>query len=235
MELTFTQGELEESIARAYTRSANLRGMLLKSGCPDAVKHCESIFRKLVDPQLRDSLQTDIQSLAALVEDLEDESEAYQVAAIKTRRLFPTELSLAFQRALIKAPSSGHFLADISIRGLTFSTFSKHPGNACVLISADDDATQTPAQVAHIIETSLEGTHKIFLAVQRYKPATLHHDPFFRYPALRAQLWETRLLDLEVVTPSRILSHCARLPIKIGQEKYFANLSLCRVSSSSVF
>jgi len=179
---------------------------------------------------LRDSLQTDVQTLAALVE---DESESHQEVDTKTMRLFPTELNLAFRHAQIKAPTSGHFLSDISIHGLTFSTFSKHSGNACVVVRAANDASPTPAQVVHIVEISMEGTHKTFLAVQRYKPATIHHDPFSRYPAFRARLWETRLSDLEVLTPSQILSHCTHLPIQIGQKKYFANVSLCRVSGPS--
>lgn len=202
----------------------------MKTECPDAIRHCEPIFRKLVDPQLRDSLQTDIQCLAALVHNDED----VQTVATKIMSLFPTELQLAFQRSQIDAPASGHFVSNFSIHGLMFSTFSHHHGNACVLLRATNDATPIPAEVAHIVEVSMEGTSKTYLAVRRHKPAPLHHDPFSRYPALRARLWQTPIPDLEVVMPSQILSHCARLPIKIGQEKYFAVLSLCRVSGLSI-
>jgi hypothetical protein len=172
---------------------------------------------------LRDSLQTDIQILTAL----EDEN-AHQVAATKSVHVFPTELRRAFQRSQIDTTSSGHFVSDMSIHGLTVSTVSKHRGNASVLMKESNDATPIPAEVVHIVEISEKGTSKTYVAVQRLKPATLHHDPFSRYPALRTRLWKTRSLDLEVITPSQILSHCARLPIKIGQEKYFAVLSLCR-------
>ena len=183
----------------------------MKTGCPDTIQHCEPIFRKLVDPQLRDTLQTDIQIFATLVE---DENEAQQVPATRSVDAFPTELCLAFQRSRIGTAYSGHFISNVSIHGLTFSTFSKHPGNACVLIRESND--ETPAEVVHIVEISEEGMNKTYLAVRRFEPATLHHDPFSQYPALRTRLWKKRLMDLEVVTPSQILSHCARLPIKIG-------------------
>lgn len=202
----------------------------MKTGCPDAIQHCEPIFRKLVNPQLRDSLQTDIQILTALVE---DENEVQQVAETKSVHAFSRELCLAFQHSRNNTASSGHFVSDISIHGLTFSTFSKHCGNACVLIRESNDATPLPAKVVHIIEILKEGTSKTYLVVRRLEPATLHHDPFSRYPALRSRLWQRRLMDLEVLTPSQILSHCARLPIKLGQEKYFAVLSLCYVLDSS--
>lgn len=202
----------------------------MKTGCPDAIQHCEPIFRKLVDPQLRDSLQTDIQILTALAE---DENEVQQVAATKSVHAFSSKLCLAFQRSQIDTASSGHFVSDISIHGLTFSTFSKHQGNACVLIRESNDATPVPAEVVHIIEILEEGTSKTYLVVRCLKPATLHHDPFSRYPALRSRLWQRRLMDLEVLMPSQILSHCARLPIKLGQENYFAVLSLCHGLDSS--
>ncbi len=201
----------------------------MKTECPDAIRHCESIFRKLVDPQLRDSLQTDIHTLGAVVK---DETEAQHLAATKTMRLIPRELFLAFQPSSIDSPSSGHFLSNILIHGLMFSTFSKHRGNACVLIRTAEDTTPIPAEIAHIIEIL---TGETYLAVRRHKPAILHHNPFSRYPVLQGQLWETRLSDLEVVMLSQILTHCARLPIKIGQDKYFAVLSLCRVSGLHSF
>ena len=45
-------GEMEETIARAYARSANLRALLLKSGCPEVIRHSEVFFNKLLDPQV---------------------------------------------------------------------------------------------------------------------------------------------------------------------------------------
>ncbi|KAF8518162.1 hypothetical protein BU17DRAFT_91293 [Hysterangium stoloniferum] len=207
------------------TGPSRLHGILLKTGCPDIIRHCESIFHKLVDPQIRDSIQTDIQSLGAL---LKDENDVQHVVVIKqTMHLLPTELCLTFQHSQIEAPPSGYFLSNFSICGLTYSTFSKHHGNACIMIKAPNDAKPVPAKVAHSIEFSIEGMNKTYLAVQRHKPVTLHHDPFSQYPILQAQLWETQLSNLEIVMLGQISLHCAQLPVEIGHEKYVAVLSLC--------
>lgn len=68
-------GELEVTVAYAFARASNLRAILFKSGCPEVIKHTEIIFHKLVDPQLRDSLQTDIWSFEQMGADDEEYSE----------------------------------------------------------------------------------------------------------------------------------------------------------------
>ena len=45
-------GEMEETIACAYNWSANLRALLLKSGCPEVIQHSKVFFDKLLDPQV---------------------------------------------------------------------------------------------------------------------------------------------------------------------------------------
>ena len=224
--------ELISPCRRTWRNGCSCLYTISKSPCfiiENWVSWCHTALRPYLSQtyqaQLRDSLQTDIQILTALVE---DENETQMVAVTKLAHVFPTELCLTFQRSQIDTASSGHFVSDISIQGLTFSTFSKNRGNACVLIREPNDMIPMPAEVVHIIEILEEGTSKTYLAVRRLEPVALHHDPFSRYPALRTRLWKRRLSDLDVVVPSQILSHCARLPIRIGQEKYFAVLSLCR-------
>ena len=87
-----------------------------------------------------------MQTLAAVVE---VETETQHLAATKTMRSIPRELYLAFQHSQIDPPSSGHFASDILICGLMFSTFSKHRGNACILIKIADDAA-IPAEITHV-------------------------------------------------------------------------------------
>ena len=83
-------GELEQTIAQSYTRSANLRALTSKSECPEAIKNCHSIFLKLVNPQVRDTLTTDINALTSLfdnVEELDDDSIAWN--DLTTQVIFP--------------------------------------------------------------------------------------------------------------------------------------------------
>ena len=91
----------------------------------------------------------DIQILTALVK---DENEAQQVTAAKSVHAFPTELCLAFQCSQIDTAFSGHFISNVSIHGLMFSTFSKHCSNAYVLIRESNNATLISTEIVHIIE-----------------------------------------------------------------------------------
>src|ERR1700678_676724 len=61
--------DLEETMAKSFVRSANLRALIFKSECPKIIQNCQPIFQRLVDPQLRDTLQTDMQILSSLTED----------------------------------------------------------------------------------------------------------------------------------------------------------------------
>ncbi|KIM42233.1 hypothetical protein M413DRAFT_27028, partial [Hebeloma cylindrosporum] len=54
------QRQLEETISTSFTKSANLQAFMLKDGCPQAIKNWSSHFAKLIDPQVRNTLLTDI-------------------------------------------------------------------------------------------------------------------------------------------------------------------------------
>ena len=56
----FKLGELEETISKAFVKSANLRCLLMKDGCPMAIKHCQFHFTKLMDAKVQNSLLMDI-------------------------------------------------------------------------------------------------------------------------------------------------------------------------------
>ena len=43
-----------------------------KSECPQALKNCQSIFLKLVNLQVRDTLMMDINALTSLFDDVEE-------------------------------------------------------------------------------------------------------------------------------------------------------------------
>jgi hypothetical protein len=68
----FPAGEYEETIAKSFTRSANLRGLLCKAECPQALQHCEPMFKKLVNPDIRSTLVNDILKFSLLDDDDED-------------------------------------------------------------------------------------------------------------------------------------------------------------------
>jgi hypothetical protein len=216
---------MEETIARAYMRSANLRALLLKSGCPEVIQHCKGFFDELLNPQAPNSL--DIHAMSATEE---AESDVFECTSEQIARPIPAEIRNALYSASLNLPLRAILQSHITINGLKFAVSSKHPGNSCILISSETGIPQ-PAQLVYILEFLTSKTPSTFLAVRRYEPANISYDPFSKCSTLRAKLWGTRLADIEIITTSRVLSHFACLPIQLGAQSFNAVLSLSRVSS----
>ena len=222
-----TIGEMEETIARAYTRSANLRALLLKSGCPEVIRHSKVFFDKLLDPQVRGSLVTDIHTLSPVEEtgldSLEDLDE-------QTARPIPAEIRNAINSVNLTVPSRATLETYITIHGLKFAIASKHPGNSCAMVSSGSGSPQ-PAQIVYILKFDTLGMPLTYLAVRRYKHANIAYDPFSKYPALQTKLWDSYLADVEIIRTSQVLSHFACLPVRLGNRSFNAVISLSRVCS----
>ena len=192
------------------------------------------MFRKLIDPPLRDTLTVDIQMLSALVQEFPEEGETQEAkfnASFKLEPL-PRDLKKAFTLAGIDVPAHVQFLANLSFKGITYSTSTKHLGNSCIMISPinDLDGEPVPAQITYLIQFCNADTLMTYLGVRRHKAAAVLHDPYSRYPDIRAQLWDAQLEDLEIILPSQVIAHFACLPLEVEQKKLVVVLSLSRVS-----
>ncbi len=156
-------GEMEETIARAYTRSANLRALLLKSGCPEVIQHSKAFFDKLLDPQVRGSLVTDIHTLSLTeetgIDSFEDLNE-------QTTCPIPAEIRDAINSVNTTVPSRTKLETYITIHGLKFAIASKHPGNSCAMVSSGSGTPQ-PAQIVYILKFDTPETLLTFLAIRR--------------------------------------------------------------------
>jgi hypothetical protein len=93
------------------------------------------MFWKLIDPQLRDTLTVDIRMLSALVQELPADSETQEAKVNISLEPLPRDLKKAFTLAGINVPANGQLLANLSFKGVTYSTSTKHFGNSCILIS----------------------------------------------------------------------------------------------------
>jgi hypothetical protein len=67
--------ELEVTMARSFVRSANLHTLVFKTQSPEVIQNCQPMFQKLINPQLQDSLQTDMRVLSSLVEGGDDDDD----------------------------------------------------------------------------------------------------------------------------------------------------------------
>jgi len=202
----FKNGQLEETIATSFVKSANLRALLTKSECPEAIKNCQAFFQKLVDPQVRNTLLTDI---SAFTSHLEPEFTPTPTAS------FPPIRGTTF-RALEKylndinespIPRTAKSLSYYTVHGRTFSIATRHKGNGSVLVR--HESSMLPAQVEDIIRTPDD---QIFIGV-RFFCATAANDPFKTYPALRISLWDSKLGQLVIIRPEDICGHFASVPL----------------------
>jgi len=221
------EGQLEETIANSFTRSANLRALLLKAECPPAIKNCSSIFAKLVHPDVRSATLFDISEFTIT----DDEELPDEVLGGLTPLKEPVYRALCtfFGNSPPRAAKS---LSYFTINTRTFSIMSRHKGNSSVLIrqAADSKAESLPGHIEEIIQTS---PIDVLFAVRFYKKRVAR-DPFPQYPVLRSSMWHLDLGQLVIVRPKDIECHFASLVVNWDGLECVAVVSLARVCASFV-
>ncbi len=126
--LDLSLGQLEETISKVFVKSANLRGLLIKEGCPTAIKHCTSHFSKLTDPEIRNSMLLDISTFLA---DPENEPFVDEIPQIAIAQMTHAAICTYFHS---DAPWTMKLLSFFTINGLTYSTVKRHQGNSSVIV-----------------------------------------------------------------------------------------------------
>lgn len=230
----FLLGEYEETIARSFVRTANLRRILEQTGTPEIIRNCKPIFQKFVDPQVRGTLITDVLSFA--MDDLDEvEVEVSDYASDTTSPLpkIPDFLMTCLLESFDATPKCISLLPNLTIKGIMYSAASRHAGNSSVLIQSGRPGVLIPAQIQCFVQLVLPdniNTPVTFVAARRYLPANVKHDPFSGYPFLRAKLWSHELDVLALYTPESIESHFAYYSMKWEEGQVMAVISLSRVS-----
>jgi hypothetical protein len=225
-------GEYEETIARSFVRSANLRRILDQTGTPEVIQNCKPIFQKLLNPEVRGTLITDMLSFA--MDDLDD-VESEDVSSDTTNPKIPDSLMICLLESFGEIPKIISLLPNLTMKGLIYSAASRHAGNSSVLIHSGRPGVLIPAQIQCFVELVVPdniNSPVTYVAAQRYLPANVKHDPFSTYPFLRAELWSRELDSLQLYTPECIESHFAHCPMKWEEQQVMAVISLSRVSYS---
>jgi len=215
-------GEYEETIARSWHRSTNLRTFFGKQSCPPAIEVCYGIFEKLVKPQARGTLTMDS------VEGGDNESIdpdamlAYDEFPGREETISDNVRSAFLNRGLTvwKAKSP----ARVRRNGISFSTEQSHEGNSGVFLKNHS----VPFCIKKIHCLPSKGT---WLVAQRYRRADVMLDPYIAYPHLRASMWATELTSsLEVFSIDEIDTHFAKRDISWEGKRVTVIFSLARVS-----
>ena len=228
-------GQYEETISRTYTNSANLRGILHKLECPQALQQSQPMFEKLLNPQIRDTLVTDMLSLSTLSdEDYDCESDTLAWDE-RTARLIPLDLYNALSKSIVPtSPRKAQFLSHLTIGGLTYTVASKHIGNSHALIKADssDHNALIPIRIDYIFQVCVSDTIQTFLGARCYNHSGIITDPFRCFPILQATMWNNELGAIKILTPDCICAHFAKASMVWEGVDRLVVLSLCRVSQS---
>jgi len=214
---------MEDTIATTFVKSANLRGLLLKNGCPSAIRNCEEFFKKLVNPKVRNTLLTDISAFYVDIDQdeastLPPESTSGCKLSLESHRLLSAHLG---QHTSMKAKSLIHFTRN----GYTFSKSSLHKGNGSIIFLDRPSLSQVPAQIEEIVQLSDD----VYFIVQKYQRCAAE-DPFKPYPALQTSLWRPTAGNRTMVHLNDVLGHFASLPFDLNGSNWFAVVSLVRVS-----
>ena len=148
----FLLGEYEETIARSFVRSANLRRILDQTGTPEVIQNCKPIFQKLLDPQVRGTLVTDMLSFA--MDDF-DNVDSEDTSSDTTNPKIPDSLMECLLERFGEIPKSISLLPNLTMKGIIYSAASRHVGNSSVLIHSGRPGVLIPAQIQCFVELVL--------------------------------------------------------------------------------
>ena len=127
---------------------------MLKEGCPSAIKNCSGFFSKLIDPEVRNTLLSDIAKFLSLVEEEDEPSE--MGGRITTIAEGPYKALQIYFHAN-RVPREARTLHCYTLNHLSFSTFTRHRGNSLVLVRRSS-LPSIPAQIDSILQISTQET-----------------------------------------------------------------------------
>lgn len=201
---------------------------MLKEGCPQAIRNCSGHFSKLIDPQVRNTLLTDIARFLSLEEEADEPaSMTGRMTAIAEG---PYKALQTYFNCAKGTPHEAKILTCYTLNHLTFSTFTRHKGNSLVLVRRPS-APSVPARLESIIQVSTGETY----FVVRFFLKTISEDPFQKYPLLQSSLWSQQVGQLVIIKPQDVESHFAGLSFTWQNADCLAVVSLSRVSIPSSF
>jgi hypothetical protein len=195
---------------------------MLKEGCPSAIKNCSSYFSKLIDPQVRNTLLTDIARFLSLEEEVDEPTDI--IGRMTPIAEGPYKALQTHFRGAKGTPREAKTLHCYTLKNLTFSTFTRHRGNSYVLVRRPS-LPSIPAQIDSILQIPTKGT----FFVVRFFLKTMLEDPFQQHPVLQMSLWSQNLGQLVIVTPQDVESHFACLSFEWQGANCQGVISLSRV------
>ncbi len=171
-------------MTRTFVKSANLRSLLLKGLCPEAIANCRRHFTKFLSPDIRNGTLIDINSFMSNPENDPPDTVSYTATKITLSETTFRALRLRFPVAL---PTIRRIVTFNTFEGRTYTTHSRHQGNSSVLVRSSLDNSLKPAQIQEILEIS---SKEILYVIRHHRKVERGvSDPFTKYPLLNISLW----------------------------------------------
>jgi hypothetical protein len=227
-------GEYETTISHPFVRGNNLRGIFQKTGTPEVILNCKPMFQKLVEPQVRNTLVTDILTLftGESVPEFDDPvTEPQLQQPVQPPDALPVKLRECFI-ATFEDCLPAHLLSHLTISGITYSTSTTHLGNSLILLKSSAPNKYLPARIDFIAQILLDtddGHLVTFIATRKYKPSPIKSDPFRSFPFLQVELWSRELDSLKLYLLNSIECHFAQSLVLWKDLNLMVMISLSRV------
>ena len=228
-QLKFAPGQIEEIMTKTFVKSANIRSLLLKDFCPEAIANCRRIFTKFISPDIRNGTLIDINSFLSDPEnDPAPEPRTFTKVALSETTFRALRLRFPNTIPVIRRTITFH-----TFEGRTFTTCSRHEGNSGVLVRSGLDSSLKPARIQDILEISPK---EILYVIRHYRRVEGGiSDPFAKYPFLHISLWSSMLGNCAIIRPEEVASHFASIPFSsIDEDDSLAVISLYRVSTITI-
>jgi len=233
--LLLTTGQYEATIACSFVRGNNLRNLFHRNGTPEVILNCKPMFQRLVDPQVRDTLVTDI--LTLFTDDADSENDGLlNECQLQQPVQSADALPVVLQDCLVATYGRclhARLLSHLMISGITYSTSAIHLGNALILLKSPAPNKYLPARIDYIAQILFDDTddgHLVtFIAARKYKPSAVNIDPFRAFPFLQTQLWSRDLDSLELYPLQSIECHFAQSLVSWENSDLMVMISLSRV------
>lgn len=207
---------------------------MTKSECPEALKNCHPFFIKLVNPAVRDTLTTDINTLTSLFDDIDELDDDTIIWDDKATRAIPPEVHEAISSFIgpeVVVPRVAQFLPHFKRDSLTYAASYKHAGNSRVMLKSTGNVLPVPARIEYIVQLRLSMSARTLVAFRPYRQSSILPDAFSCFPVLQASILSDELGPIEITEPAQIACHFAYLPTEIGDEKILIAVPLSRVSN----
>lgn len=197
------------------------------------------MFDKLVAPQVRNTLVTDMLAFASA-----DKGASGALSTGRTLgslRPVPEDIRKALQEALSKVgivvPPEVYLPSHLTVGGITYAIRSKHEGNSNILVLTRH-GSKLPVSIINFVTfpstNNVEAIGNTYVIARKHLELEpkLQNDPYSAFPWIRASMWSNSLdPEIRVFLPELLDNHFAKCVVSWEGREVAVVTDLSRVSN----